>query len=65
MSLFVETTRRAVWSFVRDESAPTMVEYGLLLIFIAVVTAVAVTFFGKAVVANLFETSNIIIDSLT
>lgn len=39
-----------MWSeFLRDESAPTMVEYGLLLVFIVLVAILAVAVFGDGV----------------
>ena len=46
---------QAVHRFVADESAPTMMEYGLLVILIAFVAIVGVTALGLAV-GGLFET---------
>jgi Flp pilus assembly pilin Flp len=40
----------------REEDAPTMMEYGLLVILIAFVAIVGVTLLGQAV-GNLFQTA--------
>ena len=34
------------WNFVKDEEAPTMVEYGLLVAVIALVVVIGATLFG-------------------
>lgn len=43
--------------FVREEDAPTMVEYGLLVALIAVVVAIAAALLGKSISALFTEVS--------
>jgi pilus assembly protein Flp/PilA len=47
---------RAVVRFLRDESAPSMVEYGLLIALVAMVVAVAAVSLGSSV-SGLFNTT--------
>ncbi len=51
-----EKAMSTLWSsLVSDENGATMVEYGVMLALIAVVAAVAVSFFGESVKAKLFD----------
>lgn len=43
------------YRFLKDEDAPAMVEYGILLAFIAIVAVVGVAMFGLAVLNELYQ----------
>jgi pilus assembly protein Flp/PilA len=48
----------SVRKFIREEDAPTMVEYGLMVALIAVVVAVAAAVLGTGI-STLFNTVNL------
>lgn len=50
MAQFVNSVKR----FVKEEDAPTMVEYGLLVALIALVVAIAAALLGSGI-SNLFS----------
>ena len=51
MAQFVNAVKR----FVKEEDAPTMVEYGLLVALIALVVAVAATVLGQGISQLFFD----------
>jgi Flp pilus assembly pilin Flp len=52
----MKTILTRIQSFILDEDAPTMVEYGLLVIVIALAVAAAASSFGAAV-SQFFQTA--------
>jgi Flp pilus assembly pilin Flp len=53
------------WAFVREEDAPSMIEYALLAVLIAMVVAVAALTLGHAMSAELNRTAACVSQPIT